>query len=70
MTDDRYYSGKLVRRRDGRWVLMGFHHTGPDGTFTGGVSDPVPIRWDGRRMTFEAEPAGTGAGSAQVPLPR
>ncbi|GAA1187958.1 beta-fructofuranosidase [Kitasatospora gansuensis] len=70
VTDDRYYSGKLVRRRDGRWVLMGFHHTGPDGTFTGGVSDPVPIRWDGRRMTFEAEPAGTGAGSAQVPLPR
>ena len=50
-TDDSLYSGRLVRRRsDGRWVLLAFHHTGPEGGFVGGVSDPLPVRWDGRRM--------------------
>ena len=50
-TDDTLYSGRLVRRRsDDRWVLLAFHHTGPEGGFVGGVSDPVPVRWDGRRM--------------------
>lgn len=50
-TDDSLYSGRLVRRRsDGRWVLLAFHHSGSGGEFVGGVSDPVPVRWDGRRM--------------------
>ncbi|KQR16505.1 glycoside hydrolase family 68 protein [Cellulomonas sp. Leaf334] len=50
-TDDTLYSGRLIRRRsDDRWVLLAFHHTGPDGGFVGGVSDPVQVHWDGRRM--------------------
>jgi hypothetical protein len=24
---------------------MAFHHTGADGRFVGGVSDPMPVRW-------------------------
>ncbi|KQY24794.1 glycosyl hydrolase family 32 [Cellulomonas sp. Root485] len=56
-TDDTLYSGRLVRRRsDDRWVLLAFHHTGPEGGFVGGVSDPVPVHWDGRRMDL-ADPA-------------
>lgn len=51
VTDDALYSGRLVRRRsDGRWVLLAFHHSGTDGGFVGGVSDPLPVRWDGRRL--------------------
>ncbi|MFC7217427.1 glycosyl hydrolase family 32 [Streptomyces polyrhachis] len=58
VTDDRYYSGRLIRRRaDGRWVLMAFHHTGPDGAFVGTISDPMPVSWDGARLTL-TDPAG------------
>jgi len=51
VTDDALYSGRLVRRRaDDQWVLLAFHHTGADGGFVGSVSDPLPVRWDGRRL--------------------
>jgi beta-fructofuranosidase len=36
------YSGKLVRTRDGGWVLMGFIHD-VDGAFVGEISDPIPF---------------------------
>jgi len=44
VTDSTLYSGRLVRRRDGQWVLLAFHHDGQDGRFVGSVSDPVPVR--------------------------
>lgn len=51
VSDDALYSGRLVRRRsDGQWVLLAFHHTGTDGGFVGSVSDPIPVRWDGRHL--------------------
>ncbi|WP_051733071.1 glycoside hydrolase family 68 protein [Kitasatospora phosalacinea] len=54
VTDDRFYSGKLIRRRsDDRWILMAFHHTGPDDGFVGSISDPMPVAWDGRRLTID-----------------
>ncbi|MFN8619788.1 MAG: family 43 glycosylhydrolase [Chloroflexota bacterium] len=37
------YAGRLVRRRDGSWALMGFLPNDPDGTFPGVISDPVPL---------------------------
>lgn len=46
ITDDQYYVGRLLRRRDdGRWVMFAFHHTGEHGEFIGGVSDPMPVEW-------------------------
>ena len=43
LVDDRFYVGKLVRDRDGRWVLLAFLNRGPDDTFVGAVSDPMPV---------------------------
>ncbi|MGW3961451.1 glycosyl hydrolase family 32 [Amycolatopsis sp. NPDC005003] len=52
VTDDRCYSGRLVRRRsDGRWVLLAFHHRGESG-FVGAIGDPVPVAWDGKRLAL------------------
>jgi len=43
LLDDRFYVGRLVRDRAGRWVLLAFHNRGPDGTFVGAISDPMPV---------------------------
>jgi hypothetical protein len=53
LTDASLYSGKLVRRRDGQWVLLAFHHDGPDGQFVGSISDPVPVRWTDGKLLLE-----------------
>jgi hypothetical protein len=44
LTDEALYSGRLVRRRDGSWALLAFHNLEPDGSFRGGISDPIPVR--------------------------
>lgn len=46
LTDNRLYAGRLVDDREGRTVLLAFHHTGVDGNFIGGLSDPIPVGWD------------------------
>jgi len=43
VSDDRLYVGRLVRDRDGAWVLLAFHNRGPDGRFVGAISDPMPL---------------------------
>jgi beta-fructofuranosidase len=43
LLDDRFYVGRLVREREGGWVLLAFHNRGPDGTFVGSVSDPMRV---------------------------
>ena len=43
LVDDRFYVGRLVRDRTGAWVLLAFHHRGPDDTFVGEISDPMPV---------------------------
>jgi beta-fructofuranosidase len=43
VSDDRLYVGRLVRDRDGEWVLLAFHNRGPDGRFVGAISDPMPL---------------------------
>lgn len=43
LATQRLYAGRVVRQRDDRWVLMGFEAIGPDGRFTGRISDPIPI---------------------------
>ncbi|MGC5172582.1 family 43 glycosylhydrolase [Microbacterium sp. DT81.1] len=61
VTDDSFYVGRLLRRRDdGRWMLFAFHHTGTDGGFVGGVSDPMPVGWDGDRLAILNAAASDG----------
>lgn len=45
LTDERYYSGRAVRARDGEWVLLAFENVGADGDFIGRLSDPMPLVW-------------------------
>jgi len=47
LVDERYYSGRAVRDRDGSWVLLAFENVGEDGDFVGRLSDPIPLRWAG-----------------------
>ena len=42
----RSYSGRLIRDRGGRWVLLAFRNLGPDGGFVGEITDPMPVSWD------------------------
>ena len=37
------YAGRLARRRDGSWVLMGFWGVDEDGRFPGVIPDPIPL---------------------------
>lgn len=56
ITDESLYVGRLLRRReDGQWLLFAFHHLDEEGEFVGGVSDPMPVAWDGDRLTIRAE---------------
>lgn len=51
LTDESLYVGRLLRRRsDGRWLLFAFRNVGDDGGFAGGVTDPVPVAWEGGRL--------------------
>jgi beta-fructofuranosidase len=52
LTDDSLYVGRLVRDRDGAWVLLAFHNQSPDG-FIGSISDPMPIFLDAEGLTLK-----------------
>lgn len=43
LTDETLYVGKLVRRRDGTWVLLAFINQDTDGVFVGSLSDPLEL---------------------------
>jgi beta-fructofuranosidase len=45
MTSESLYSGRLVRDRAGRWVMLAFRNRGPGGNFIGELTDPLPVRW-------------------------
>ncbi|MGP3533552.1 glycosyl hydrolase family 32 [Microbacterium sp. RD1] len=56
IADDDLYVGRLLRRRDdGRWLFFAFRHDDPAGRFVGGVTDPVPVAWDGDRLAILEE---------------
>ncbi|MGU3645846.1 family 43 glycosylhydrolase [Microbacterium sp. C23T] len=51
LTDEDLYVGRLLQRRsDGQWLLFAFRNIGQDGRFVGGITDPMPVRWDGGRL--------------------
>lgn len=54
LTDERLYVGRLLRRRsDGQWLLFAFRNIGDDGVFAGGVTDPMPVAWEGSRLVVQ-----------------
>lgn len=56
LTDERLYVGRLLQRRsDGEWLLFAFRNLGQDGRFLGGVTDPMPVQWDGDRLVRREE---------------
>ena len=55
LTDSSLYSGRLVRRRDGSWALLAFHHDDADGGFVGTISDPMPVRREGATLVLDVE---------------
>ncbi len=58
LTDDSMYVGRLIRDRDGAWVMLAFHNTGPDGLFVGSISDPMPVVMTADGLTLaQAQPA-------------
>jgi len=63
MTDESLYSGRLIRDRAGRWVMLAFRNRGPDGSFVGELTDPMPIRWatDGSALQLDVVAATTDA---------
>ena len=53
LVDERFYAGRLVQDRSGRWMLLAFVMSEPGGVFRGGVSDPMPVAWNGREIVLE-----------------
>lgn len=45
LTSEETYSGRLIQNRAGEWKLLAFENKGPDGVFTGSLSDPVAVAW-------------------------
>ncbi|MGX5682501.1 glycosyl hydrolase family 32 [Schumannella luteola] len=43
IADESLYSGRVIRARDGRWVLLAFENATSDGGFSGVLSDPLPV---------------------------
>ena len=52
IADESLYVGRAVQARDGAWVLLAFENVGSDGAFVGQITDPIPLRWDGDRLTL------------------
>jgi beta-fructofuranosidase len=59
MAGEELYSGRLIRNRAGRWVMLAFRNAGPDG-FAGEITDPMPVRWAEDGAALVAGPAGPG----------
>ncbi len=62
LDQQRYYCGRPVQARDGRWVLLAFNHVEDKTKFVGGVCDPLPLgrSADGRVVVLDGPgPSGT-----------
>jgi beta-fructofuranosidase len=55
LATEELYAGRLVRRRDGAWVLLAFEMSRPGAVFGGRISDPLPVRWDDTTETLVLE---------------
>ena len=56
LTDERLYVGRLLRRRtDGQWLLFAFRNADEDGRFVGGVTEAMPVGWEGDRLVVRED---------------
>ena len=61
LVDERYYAGRLVQDRAGRWGLLAFAMNLPNEPFVGVISDPMPIAWTDGGLHLVAPPQGVAA---------
>jgi len=54
------YSGRLVHRHDGSWVMMAFVNADQDGEFVGEIGDPHPISDLGMSLFTSSEVSARG----------
>ena len=66
VADEVLYIGRLVRDHAGRWQLMAFRNTTPDGAWVGEITDPMPVAWVDGRLTVTTDAAGELAPAAPV----
>jgi beta-fructofuranosidase len=45
LTGPELYSGRIIRDRSDRWVLLAFHNLDDNCCFIGALSDPMPVAW-------------------------
>jgi beta-fructofuranosidase len=57
VADQDLYSGRLIRDRAGRWVMLAFRNVSTDG-FVGEITDPMPVSWTEDGTALIARPAG------------
>ena len=57
LADQRFYAGRLVQDRRGQWMLLAFRNE-PGFAFEGGITDPLPVRWQGDRLVLQAPTRG------------
>jgi beta-fructofuranosidase len=53
LAEEPLYAGRLARDRAGEWVLMGFLSGAKGQPFSGFISDPIPLVWNGPRNRLE-----------------
>lgn len=55
LTGDDLYVGRLLQRRDdGQWLLFAFRNADAEGRFVGGITDPMPVGWEGDRLVVRS----------------
>ena len=54
VADESLYSGRLIRDRNGQWMMLAFRNFDADSRFIGEICDPYPVSWvnDHRRLTL------------------
>jgi beta-fructofuranosidase len=65
VTDHGLYSGRLIRDRSGRWVMLAFHNVGQEGQFEGWLSDPMPVRLEHGVLVADRQSSGRAASLAR-----
>jgi beta-fructofuranosidase len=56
VTGEDLYSGRLIRDRAGRWLMLAFRNREPRGGFIGEISNPMPVSWAGHGTRLIAGP--------------